>query len=272
MPLHLQVFGSTSSGNCTAVWNERGAVMVDCGLGVRYTSQCLESVGLDWSRIDGVLLTHTHRDHANTYTLKCLLRHGVRLIGHADTLASLLVEHPAAAALDRAGLLVPFDGASIVVGPYEVVPFVVPHDAPGGSHGYAIRHERGVRGATVVVSTDLGEADEDLALHFADADAIVLESNHDIGMLRASGRPPWLQQRIRGAHLSNEESASFLAAAIDRSTRSPAAIALAHVSQECNTNELARDCTAAMLAKLGADGTEIVATYKSRASALVTIG
>lgn len=245
--------------------------MIDCGLGVRYTTQCLEAAGLDWSRIDGVLLTHTHRDHANTYTLKCMLRHGIRLIGHADTLASLLAEHPAAAALDRAGLLVPFCGSSALVGPFEVSAFAVPHDAPGGSHGYALRHERNGHGATVAVSTDLGEADEELAVHFTDVDAIVLESNHDVGMLRASGRPFWLQKRIRDAHLSNEESAAFLAAAIGRSSHPPTAVALAHVSQECNTNELAHRCTSRVLSELGAPHIDIVATHKSRASAIMTI-
>ncbi|MBD3315039.1 MAG: MBL fold metallo-hydrolase [Chitinivibrionales bacterium] len=272
MTIHLQVFGSTSSGNCTTVWNERGAVMVDCGLGVRYTTRCLDAVGLDWSQIDGVLLTHTHRDHANTYTLQCMLRHGVKLMGHVDTLSSFLREHPVAAALDRAGLLVPFNGASLVVGPFEVASFAVPHDAPGGSHGYALRHEQAGNGATVAVATDLGQADGELALHFRDADAIVLESNHDVGMLRASRRPPWLQKRIRGAHLSNDESASFLAEAIGISRKAPGAIALAHISRECNTNALAHQCTAGRLAELGADECEIVATHKSRPSKIITVG
>jgi len=83
-----------------------------------------------------------------------------------------------------------------------------------------------------------------------ECDLLVVESNHDIGMLNSSNRPWAIKQRILGrhGHLSNEASMELLRRVVHTRTRY---LVLAHTSQECNRYELAERCAARCLASLG---------------------
>jgi phosphoribosyl 1,2-cyclic phosphodiesterase len=94
----------------------------------------------------------------------------------------------------------------------------------------------------VTVATDLGHMPDDCIPSFLDADAVVLESNHDEELLWESGRPPELIQRILGpdGHLSNESAAEALAEIVGRSHPGRVQhVVLAHLSRDCNTPRLA---------------------------------
>jgi phosphoribosyl 1,2-cyclic phosphodiesterase len=68
---------------------------------------------------------------------------------------------------------------------------------------------------------------------FERLDVLVLESNHDEGMLRAGPYPPSVQARVGGAfgHLSNRRAAML---ARDCTHAGLAQLVLAHLSQRCN--------------------------------------
>ena len=72
--MNIQVFGSTSSGNCTLIWDDTTAIMIDCGFSRRYTAQCLEKLKKDFSAISGLFITHSHRDHVNNPVINKLIR------------------------------------------------------------------------------------------------------------------------------------------------------------------------------------------------------
>jgi metal-dependent hydrolase (beta-lactamase superfamily II) len=63
MELNIRVFGSTSYGNATLIWDSNNSILIDCGFSVRYTQENLKNLGLDISSLSGVFLTHTHTDH-----------------------------------------------------------------------------------------------------------------------------------------------------------------------------------------------------------------
>jgi phosphoribosyl 1,2-cyclic phosphodiesterase len=122
------------------------------------------------------------------------------------------------------------------------------------------------------VATDVGYTGDGLRSRFIDADVIVFESNHDPVMLENSGRPPWLKERIKQiGHLSNQQCAGFLKEVFHHSTRPPAAVVLAHISQTCNTNALALDCTTGELLRNGFDSALIIESFKMTANRIVTI-
>ncbi len=241
MSLHVQVLGSSSGGNSTLLWSGNSAVLVDFGFGPHYIQEGLERNGLRWSDVKAVLLTHIHNDHVDFFTLRRLAQHRVPVIAPAGVLQAFRRQYRGPM-MFSGGVLESLPNALVrELDVYQFTAFEVPHDSSGGCYGYrvAVVTPDGVR--QVAIATDVGYADDGLPLEFVGADIVVLESNHDPDMLENSGRPEWLKRRIREVgHLSNEQSADLMGRVLALSRVHPQAVLLAHLSQECNTEPIAR--------------------------------
>ena len=104
-----------------------------------------------------------------------------------------------------------------------------------------------VDGVKVAIVTDLGYMPASVRDHIRDCDVLMVESNHDLEMLRV-GRYPWsVKQRVmsRVGHLSNAALAEFFASDYDGNA---AFVVLAHLSEENNHPEIARDTAERALA------------------------
>jgi phosphoribosyl 1,2-cyclic phosphodiesterase len=120
------------------------------------------------------------------------------------------------------------------IGDIAVTPFTIPHDAIDPV-GFVFE----VEGARLGIATDLGYIPSNLRMHLRRCDVLMLESNHDLEMLR-DGPYPWaVKQRVmsRVGHLSNDAAAEFLARSYDGTA---AYVVLAHLSESNNLPELAR--------------------------------
>jgi phosphoribosyl 1,2-cyclic phosphodiesterase len=125
-------------------------------------------------------------------------------------------------------------GEPFAIGDIDLSPFTIPHDA-ADPVGFVLSSE-GVRMAFV---TDLGYITPNVRAQLRGVDLLLLESNHDLEMLR-DGPYPWqVKQRVlsRVGHLSNEAAAEFLASGYDGQA---AYVILAHLSESNNLPELAR--------------------------------
>jgi phosphoribosyl 1,2-cyclic phosphodiesterase len=125
-------------------------------------------------------------------------------------------------------------GNSFRIGDIAVTPFTIPHDAVDPV-GFVFE----VEGARLGVATDLGYIPSNLHAHLRRCDILMLESNHDLEMLR-DGPYPWaVKQRVmsRVGHLSNDAAADFLTHSYDGHA---AYVVLAHLSESNNLPELAR--------------------------------
>jgi phosphoribosyl 1,2-cyclic phosphodiesterase len=125
-------------------------------------------------------------------------------------------------------------GHRFQVGDIEVKPFTIPHDA-ADPVGFAFRAE----GIKVGVATDLGYLPVSVRDHLRGCDVLVMESNHDLEMLRVGSYPWSVKQRVmsRVGHLSNSALAEFFSTDYDGNA---SYIVLAHLSEENNHPELAR--------------------------------
>ena len=125
-------------------------------------------------------------------------------------------------------------GRGFRIGDIAVTPFTIPHDAVDPV-GFVLETE----GVRIAVATDLGYIPSNLHVHLRGCDVLMLESNHDLDMLR-DGPYPWsVKQRVmsRVGHLSNDAASEFL----ERSYDGQAAwVVLAHLSESNNLPELAR--------------------------------
>jgi phosphoribosyl 1,2-cyclic phosphodiesterase len=227
--------GSGSEGNGLVVESGDTRVMIDCGFGVRDTAMRLARIGVAPESLDAILVTHEHSDHVGGVPAFAA-RHGVPVWLTFGTLTIVgerfaNVEH-----------VYGFDSHDVfAVGDLEILPFPVPHDAREPVQ-FVVTDGNTKLG----VLTDLGVSTPYVEASLTGCDALVLECNHDLGLLEASDYPRALKQRISGrlGHLHNECAAALLAA-ID--TRRLQHILAAHLSKQNNTPELARAALAAAL-------------------------
>ena len=271
--MHLRVLASSSAGNCTVFWNDGRALLVDIGLSQRYISRHLEDSGISFRTLGGVLITHTHGDHVHPETFKRVLELQIPVYCPAPIAATLQKHFAAARKAAHQGLLRVLENGVGVVAGFEVESFPVPHDAPGGCFGYAIHQALPQGSTTAVIATDLGYAPDGLPEKFANAQAIVIESNHDVMMLENSKRPDWLKKRIKDiGHLSNDQSALLMQNILSAARELPRAVILAHISRECNTIERARTTMQEGLHSVGAGELRVVESYWNEPNEIVTLG
>ena len=193
--IKLGILGSGSAGNSLVlVMEDGGALIVDAGFSRRETLARLARLRISPERLIGMLLTHEHSDHSRGCRVFC------------DSLnLPLYTTCGTAEYLLRRGMLpskvLTFEpGDPFLVGGFEVRSFAVRHDA-AEPVGFVI----GSDGVRIGVATDLGEVNAVARKNLRDCDALVLESNYDLAMLRESERQLYLKRRIAGrsGHLDN---------------------------------------------------------------------
>ena len=253
MSLRLCVLGSSSAGNAVYVGSERTALLIDAGLAARTTATRLAEIGVPVERLAGICVSHEHADH--TAGLRVLhRRHGVPLYANAATI-EMIERDPRRREL---AWQVFTTGAPFTVGDLRVEPFAVPHDA-GDPVGFVVSDGR----VEVGIATDMGMPTTLVRAKLRRCRAVVIESNHDAGMLQRSARPWSLKQRILGrqGHLSNERSLELL---LDIAGPQLAQVFLAHLSRECNDEVACLADARRALAEAGFGHVRVDLTYPGR--------
>lgn len=227
--------GSGSRGNALVVACGATCVMLDCGFGPRETQARLARLGLESKQLAGILVTHEHSDHI-AGVFKFARRHRLKVCMTPGTLAAAPVGRGALPEIELIDAHQP-----LTLGDVEIHPFPVPHDA---REPIQYVFSSGVHRLGVL--TDVGCSTPHIERMLSGCDALVLECNHDAGMLANGDYPPLLKQRVGGrfGHLDNAASAALLAA-LDTSRLQH--IVAAHLSQQNNLPRLARAALAAAL-------------------------
>jgi len=240
--MKLTVLGSGSTGNAVLIVAGDTRVLVDAGLSAKEIARRLALVGEDVHRLDGVLVTHEHIDHAGG--LRVLLGSvdcpvyisATTCDAYVSERLNVADDEPrkrAAALTDRVEQIE--SSKDFRIGEIDFHPFTIPHDAVD-NFGFTATH-RGVKIATLM---DFGHITTLITEQLRGCAAIVMESNHSRDMLKACDVYPWeLKQRIlsRVGHLSNEDVADWLRDGFDGVARH---IVLAHLSQRANNPYLAK--------------------------------
>lgn len=237
--------GSGSKGNSTIIYNSQTVLLIDCGITKKRVTVALASIGKTLTDITAVLVTHRHSDHTACMNAfaglePCLFSGDEGILDTKFKDSNHL--HPFQELLEKT---------------FAVTALPTSHDAPE-SMGYLIKDTESKERMLYMTDTGYIPA-KDLALA-GNCDFYILESNHDPEMLMHSSRSNWLKMRILGdkGHLSNEQASHYLSLMIGGQTKE---IAMAHLSEECNTPALAlqtfRDV---MLAQTGAVPAIVVKT------------
>ena len=233
--LRVTILASGSSGNLTLLETGSTRLLIDAGLGKRETLARLAAVGSELDRVDGLLITHEHTDHCSGLPQMLALWK-----------APLFVTEPTMDALERVlpetfgkrlrGVETLHAGQRVTIGDIDVYAFAIPHDA-ADPIGFTFK----AGGVKMALVTDLGYLPELVKVHLRDADCLILESNHDLDMLKVGPYPWVVKQRVlsRTGHLSNHAVSEYLADPDGFDGRARYLV-LGHVSLENNHPDVAR--------------------------------
>ncbi|MFO7871220.1 MAG: MBL fold metallo-hydrolase [Kiritimatiellia bacterium] len=260
MALTLCVLGSGSSGNSLYLAAGRTKLLIDAGLTARQTVLRLASLGQSIEDINAVCLTHEHTDHVSGLSAICG-KHGIPVYANRGTVEGCLASRQA-----YDGRWNVFTtGSGFAVGDIDLHPFPVLHDAYEPV-GFTVSSGK----ARMGVVTDLGSATEAVHQGLSRSSLLVVEANHDEGLLADSDRPYALKQRIAGrnGHLSNVHAGELLRSVIGPGIR---AVFLAHLSRHCNRPELALGTVKRALLTGGFANVSVELTHADKPSRVVVV-
>lgn len=228
---------SGSSGNSYYIGSRSAGLLIDAGRSARQLDGALKLCGVDPLAVQGILVTHEHTDHVAGLRVFAK-RYGLPVAASSGTLEAL---GPALEGIETLEAAPGMELAGI-----RVTPFSTSHDC-AQPLGYRMTTEDGREFA---LCTDLGFLSDEVKEHLLGADFVVLESNHDLDMLRTGPYPAYLKRRILSdhGHLSNADCAGFLPALAKSGTRR---FLLAHLSRENNSPALALEASLGALSRAG---------------------
>jgi len=206
---------------------ERTRILVDAGLSKRDTIARLAAIGEQAEQLDAILITHEHSDHV------------CGLVSLAKQLnVPIYITRLTAPAIPWGEYTPKLDcfqaGTTFSVGDIDVDSFTIPHDAIDPV-GFCFR----AQGIKIGIVTDLGYMPDSIKFHLRGADLLVLESNHDLEMLKVGPYPWSVKQRVMGrkGHLSNDIVSDFIRRDLDTTIST---LVLGHISEHNNHPQLVR--------------------------------
>ena len=250
MAVKLTILGSGSAGNCAYLETEETRLLIDAGFSGREIRDRLLTIGRTPESLHGILITHEHSDHVQGLTTLCA-KLQIPIYCNRDTKEAM--EDQLHAKFFDCRIF--SADATFEVGDVSVDAFSVPHDARDPV-GFLLRTSAG----NVGFLTDLGHATKLVIERVRAANVLLLETNHDLKLLREDTRRPWsIKQRIqsRQGHLSNVAAAEVAEQIVSDELRY---LYLGHLSRDCNRPELAHRAVSERLRQIGADHVRIEST------------
>lgn len=222
---------SGSSGNSTLITEKNTLILLDCGASGKKISQAIEGLGFSCANISSILLTHEHIDHVLGAGILSR-RFNLPIYATKETF-----ENANLGPIREENINYITPDKSFEVGNILIHPFSISHDAKNPV-GYSFDLSIGKFSSL----TDTGIITEDIYSSIRDSKYMLLESNHDVEMLKFGNYPYPLKQRIlsRTGHLSNTTASKVAAKMMENGVEH---IMLGHLSNENNTPEIAYKTT-----------------------------
>jgi len=253
---------SGSTGNSTYIGTKNTGILIDAGASAKGIDTELQRAGVSFGSIDAIAVTHCHDDHIKG--LKTVLK---------KTGAALIATEKTVECLRKKEMLLPdteiiiANGDSVAFRDLEIGNFATSHDSEG-SCGYSITLPDGKKFS---LCTDTGVITDEIRKRIYGSDAVLIESNHDIDMLKKGPYPPILKVRIMSdrGHISNAVCAGEVKELFKSGTTR---FILGHLSLNNNTPLLAKSSSESVLIDFGAlNGKDYILTVAKPKENGVTI-
>lgn len=234
---------SSSSGNCQYIETNNVRILVDAGLSGKRIENALLSIDVEPSSIDYILVTHEHSDHIKGVGIMSR-RYNIPVYANNKTWDYML---KSIGKMKEENIRTFETGKDFELKDLGIMPFKTFHDS-NESVGYSFYYKN----KKLSILTDTGKTDDEIIKQISGSDLLMIESNHDIEMLKLGSYPWYLKKRILGdyGHLSNELAGNLITDVVKGNNET---VLLAHLSKENNFPELAYQTVLNILVEKGLD-------------------
>ena len=218
------ILGSGSKGNSTLLIGNKKKLLIDVGFNNPKIKMILKNYDTSFDEINGILITHTHKDHISGLS-SIIKKH------HIKVYTNVIMYPELSKIIDEENIIICDDDYQIDC--FNISTIHTSHDALG-SVGFIINDETN----SLVYITDTGYINQVYMERLMNKNLYIMESNHDIELLMTGPYPYILKQRVVGdkGHLSNEMAGNYLKDMIGDNTKK---IVLAHLSETNNEPSIA---------------------------------
>ncbi|WP_455795245.1 MBL fold metallo-hydrolase [Clostridium butyricum] len=221
---------SGSSGNSMFITSDRAKILIDAGLPGKKIDEALKAIDEETKNIDGIFITHEHSDHIKGVGV-ISRKYDIPIYANADTWSAM---EGSLGKIKQHNIKV-IDKRSVTeIGDLNIKAFNIPHDA-SGPMGYTVSDGK----KNISVATDFGTFTREIYDNVKDSEVILLESNHDVNMLKFGPYPYQLKRRILSeiGHLSNDDCGNAIVELVKCGNNKK--IILGHLSNTNNQPDLA---------------------------------
>lgn len=242
---------SGSKGNCVYVGSASTRILIDAGIPANVICERLLEASIEPQTIQTILVTHEHSDHIKGLILLAR-RLNIPVLANAETAKGIV-----AALRERPKFKIFTTGETFQFGDFHVHPFSIPHDTLD-----PVAFTLQIGNIKLGICTDLGYATSIIKKQLQACNYLYLEANHEPSMVHASNRPAVLKQRILGkqGHLSNQDCGALLLEVVHSGLKH---VHLAHLSSECNREEVALSVVSNILKR---PSVELSIAYQDRSA------
>jgi phosphoribosyl 1,2-cyclic phosphodiesterase len=273
LSLNLCVLASGSSGNCSIIWTDKTAVLVDLGCSSKYIAENLDTLGIPAQNLTAVLITHAHIDHINTSGLNFIIKTNVPIFTHENVLKDISKKYGDKI---KKCARVPFS-KSFEFEDLTVESFDVYHKDRNVSKtlGFTFLHSLNKRHYKIGYVTDTGKICDKIINNLINSNILVIESNYNRMMLDVSFRPydnkVWVLSDY--GHLSNEDAATAICKIKKLSTKEDSLkyVFLAHISQHHNSQGVALKTAKKIFFENNIDNIKLFAAKRKQKSPTIKI-
>jgi phosphoribosyl 1,2-cyclic phosphodiesterase len=273
LSLSFCILASGSNGNCSVIWTEKAAVLIDCGCSAKYITENLAALGIFPRNLTAAVITHAHADHMSVSGADFLLKNDIPIYLHEDIFEDAFRKYGRKV---EEYVSMPFY-ENFKINDIFVESFEVYHRDKNVSRtfGFTFSYEMNARQYKIGYVTDTGRICGKIIKNLVDSNILVLESNYNRIMLDSSFRPYDNKKWVASGwgHLANEDAASAIAEIkmLSAGKDSLKYVFLAHISNHHNTHELALQTVKEMLLSKGILGIRLFTAKRKQRCPVISI-
>lgn len=232
---------SGSSGNSIYIESGKEAILIDVGKSAKQIENAINVNNLSLEKIKAIFVTHEHIDHvrglrvfASKYNIPVFSSHG--------TIEALKNSNHINGKFEYSVI----KNSGVKIACMDIFPFRTSHDCNEGL-GFVVKTDDET---SVAIASDLGFISSEVRQAINSCDVLVIESNHEVNMLKVGPYPYALKKRILSpiGHLSNDDCAKELPYFVKNGTKH---ILLTHLSRDNNNEDIAYNSALSALQNSG---------------------